>query len=276
MLVASITSVAYRLLVCMSIGIVSPSSIAPVGSVRGAVSGYPSRALRAGEGVTTVEKVALLWSGGKDSALALHELRRAGEYAVAALLTTVTEGEERVSMHGVRRALLERQAAAVGLPLWRVPIPRDCPNAEYAARMSTACAQLKGVGIHTAAAGDIFLADVRRYREGQLAEAGMRGIFPLWGRDPARLARTFVAAGFAAVTVCVDARALGGEWAGRAFDGRFLADLPPGVDPCGENGEFHTFVHDGPMFSSAIEVQAGEVVERDGFVFADVVANGAR
>ncbi len=214
----------------------------------------------------------LLWSGGKDSALALHELRRAGEYAVAALLTTVTEEYDRVSMHGVRRALLERQAVAVGLPLTQVFIPKHCSNAEYAVRMASACEEMKETGIHTAACGDIFLEDVRRYREGQLAEAGMRSVFPLWGRDSAQLARTFVAVGFAAVTVCVDARVLGKEWVGRVYDARFLADLPAGIDPCGENGEFHTFVSDGPIFREGVAWVRGEVVLRDDrFFYGDLL-----
>lgn len=219
-----------------------------------------------------MERVVLLWSGGKDSALALYEICRAGEYAVAALLTTVTEGYDRVSMHGVRRALLERQAVSLGLPLKQVLIPRNCSNAEYASRMSSAYEELKGIGLHTAASGDIFLEDVRRYREGQLAEAGMRGVFPLWGRDSAQLARAFVAEGFAAVTVCVDGQALGKEWAGRAFDALFLADLPPGVDPCGENGEFHTFVYSGPIFKEHIAWDRGDVVLRDDrFYYCDLL-----
>jgi len=215
-----------------------------------------------------VERVVLLWSGGKDSALALHELRMAGKYAVAALLTTVTEEYDRVSMHGVRRPLLERQAVSLGLPLTQVPIPRNCSNDEYASRMASACAELRGMGLHTAASGDIFLEDVRRYREGQLAEAGMRGVFPLWGRDSAQLAHTFVAAGFEAVTVCIDAQALSKDWAGRAYDAAFLADLPPGVDPCGENGEFHTFVYDGPIFTERIAWVRGDVVLRDDRFFS--------
>ncbi len=196
----------------------------------------------------------------------------AGEYEVAALLTTVTEGYDRVSMHGVRRVLLERQAAAVGLPLTQVSIPQHCANAEYAARMARAYGAMKGSGIHTAACGDLFLADVRRYREGQLAAAEMRGVFPLWGRDSASLARAFVAAGFEAVTVCVDAQALGTEWAGRAFDALFLADLPPGVDPCGENGEFHTFVSNGPLFTERIAWMRGAVILRDDrFCYCDLL-----
>ncbi len=219
-----------------------------------------------------MKRVVLLWSGGKDSALALHELRMAGKYEIAALLTTVTEEYDRVSMHGVRRSLLERQAASVGLPLTQVPIPRNCSNDEYASQMANACEELKGMGLHTAASGDIFLEDVRRYREGQLADAGMRGVFPLWGRDSAHLARTFIAAGFAAVTVCVDAHALDAEWAGRIFDEAFLADLPPGVDPCGENGEFHTFVYDGPIFTERIAWVRGEVVLRDErFFYCDLL-----
>ncbi len=214
----------------------------------------------------------LLWSGGKDSALTLHALRKTEEYAVAALLTTVTEEYDRVSMHGVRRALLEHQAVAVGLPLTQVRIPKNCSNAVYASRMASACEELKGMGLYTAASGDIFLEDVRQYREGQFAQAGMRGVFPLWGRDSAQLARAFVAAGFAAVTVCVDAQVLGKEWAGRAYDARFLADLPPGVDPCGENGEFHTFVHDGPIFTERIAWDRGDVVLRDDrFFYCDLL-----
>jgi len=223
-------------------------------------------------GIATVEKVVLLWSGGKDSALTLHALRRAGEYAVAALLTTVTEGYDRVSMHGVRRLLLERQALSLGLPLRQVPIPKHCSNAVYASRMASAYEELKEMGLSIVASGDIFLEDVRRYREGQLAEAGMRGVFPLWGRDSAQLARAFVAAGFAAVTVCVDAQVLGKEWVGRAYDARFLADLPVGVDPCGENGEFHTFVYNGPLFTECIAWVRGDVVLRDDrFYYCDLL-----
>lgn len=219
-----------------------------------------------------MEKVALLWSGGKDSGLALQELRRAGEYAVAVLLTTVTAGYDRVAMHGVRRSLLERQATALGLPLKQVMIPANCPNEEYASRMARACEELQTIGIHIVATGDIFLEDVRSYREDQLAEAGMRAVFPLWGRDSAELARAFVADGFEAVTVCVDSHALDKAWVGRTFDERFLADLPPEVDPSGEHGEFHTFVSHGPIFTRHVGWARGEVVLRDDrFYYCDLL-----
>ena len=219
------------------------------------------------------ERVALLWSGGKDSALALWELQRGGEYEVSVLLTTITEEYDRISTHGVRRSLLEQQAAALGLSLKQVGIPKWCTNEEYATKMVIACEELKQAGLTTVAAGDIFLEDVRRYREEQLATTGMRAVFPLWGRDPAELTRTFLAAGFEAVTICVDGQALGREWAGRIFDERFLADLPSGVDPCGENSEFHTFVYSGPIFTRSIGWMRGEIVLRDErFYYCDLLS----
>jgi uncharacterized protein (TIGR00290 family) len=217
--------------------------------------------------------LALAWSGGKDSALALQALRDGGEEP-AALLTTVTEGVERVSIHGVRRDLLAAQAAAAGLPLVEARIPLPCPNEAYEAAMTRALDAPLLRAVPEIAFGDLFLADVRAYREERLASARppRRARFPLWGRDTATLARAFVAAGFAAIIVSVDPRQLDPAFAGRAFDQALLDDLPAGVDPCGENGEFHTFVHAGPIFAAPLAVEVGEVVVRDGFVYADVIA----
>jgi uncharacterized protein (TIGR00290 family) len=215
--------------------------------------------------------VGLAWSGGKDSALALCELRRDG-VEPAALLTTVTEGYDRVSMHGVRRDLIRRQAAAVGVPLVEVTIPPDCVNAVYEERMAAAFAAPPLEDIGAMASGDLFLEDVRAYREQRLAAAGKDALFPLWGRDTNALAHEFVDAGFEAVVCCLDPRMLDPGFAGRPYDAGFLADLPDGVDPCGERGEFHTFVHSGPVFAEQVAVRIGEVVERDGFVFCDLVA----
>ncbi len=212
----------------------------------------------------------LAWSGGKDSALALRALRRAS-VDVHALLTTVTEQYERVSMHGVRRELLRRQAEAVGLPLVEVPIPPECPNEVYEERMAHALASPPLDVLDAVAFGDLFLEDVRAYREERLAAAGKRAVFPLWGADTTALAHAFVSDGFRARVVCLDPKRLDRTCAGRAYDSAFLADLPAGVDPCGENGEFHTFVHSGPLFDRPVACTAGEVVERDGFVFSDLL-----
>ena len=212
----------------------------------------------------------LAWSGGKDSALALWALREQG-IDPAALLTTVTADYDRVSMHGVRRSLLRAQAAATGLPLVEVEIPAACTNGEYERRMGAALASPELSGVEETAFGDLFLEDIRAYRESRLAAVGRRACFPLWGIDTAELARRFVAAGFRAILVCVDPRALDPAFAGRDYDERLLADLPAGVDPCGENGEFHTFVSAGPVLSAPVACRRGQVVERDGFVFADLV-----
>jgi uncharacterized protein (TIGR00290 family) len=217
---------------------------------------------------------ALSWSGGKDSALALHELRERSRPAPRALITTVTTDYGRISMHGVRRELLFRQARAVGLPLVEVEIPAACSNEVYEQRMGQALAEAPLAEAQTIAFGDLFLADIRTYREERVRQAGKQAIFPLWGRDTSALAREFIAAGFEAVLVCVDPRRLDPSFAGRRFDAELLADLPPDVDPCGENGEFHTFVYAGPIFSAPIACQVGETVERDGFVFSDVLAAG--
>jgi uncharacterized protein (TIGR00290 family) len=218
---------------------------------------------------------ALSWSGGKDSALALHELRERSGPAPQALITTVTADYGRISMHGVRRELLFVQAQSVGLPLVEVEIPAGCSNDVYEQRMGQALAEAPLAEAQTIAFGDLFLADIRTYREERLSQVGKQAIFPLWGRETSTLAREFVAAGFEAILVCVDPRRLDPSFAGRRFDAELLADLPPDVDPCGENGEFHTFVYAGPIFSAPIACQVGETVERGGFVFCDVLAVGA-
>jgi uncharacterized protein (TIGR00290 family) len=216
-------------------------------------------------------KTLLAWSSGKDSAWALGRLRSTPEVEVVGLLTTVNATHDRVAMHAVRRQLLERQAEAVGLPLHVVDITWPCPNGAYEAAMAAACARAVADGVEAIAFGDLFLEDVRAYRETQLAPTGLRPLFPLWGQDTTALAREMVASGLRAVLTCVDPRQLDGRFVGRAFDAALLAELPAGVDPCGERGEFHTFAWDGPMFRHPVALVAGERVERDGFVFGDLV-----
>jgi uncharacterized protein (TIGR00290 family) len=213
------------------------------------------------------------WSGGKDSALALAEILRDDRYRIAALLTTVTAGYDRISMHGVRRTLLRRQADALGLPLQEVVISPGASNEEYEREMAAALQETRArcPGLETVAFGDLFLADIRAYRDRMLARIGMRGLFPLWMRDTRALADSFVRQGYRAVLACVDSAALPGVFAGREFDAALLRELPVGVDPCGENGEFHTFACGGPMFQQRIPVEVGAIVERDGFVFADLL-----
>ena len=216
-------------------------------------------------------RVALAWSSGKDSAWTLHALRRDPRLAVVALLTTVNAAHDRVAMHAVRRLLLEAQAAATGVPLRVAEIPYPCPNETYEAVMADAVAALKADGVEAIAFGDLFLEDVRRYRERQMAGTGLELLFPLWGRATHELALEMIEGGLRAHLTCVDPRALPASFAGRAFDASLLGDLPAAVDPCGENGEFHTFAWDGPMFGHPVRVEPGEVVERDGFVFADLL-----
>lgn len=218
-----------------------------------------------------MEKVLLSWSGGKDSAMTLYELRRAGGYEIVALLTTITEGYDRISMHGVRRVLLERQAASLGLPLHQAMIPPGCTNAQYEATMRAVLTHYQAQGVTACAFGDLFLQDIRAYRERNLAAIGMKALFPVWGRDTTEFIRSFIALGFKAVVTCVDPRALPPTFAGRLIDERFLRDLPPGVDPCGENGEFHSFVYTGPIFKEEVKVTVGQVVLRDGFAFCDLL-----
>ncbi len=221
--------------------------------------------------MTTLPKAVLSWSSGKDCAYALHVARREGLADVVALLSTTNEAFDRVAMHGTRTALLRAQAAAVGLPLIEVPLPWPCSNEVYEARMTAAMAEVRDMGVRQMVFGDLFLEDVRAYREEKLAPLGVAAIFPLWGRPTAALAREMIASGMDTRLVTVDPRHLDASFAGRNFDESLLADLPAGVDPCGERGEFHTAVVAGPMFSAPIPVRSGEVVTRDGFVYADLI-----
>jgi len=214
-------------------------------------------------------KAWLAWSSGKDSAWALHTVRQGAEFEVVALLTTVNQTYARVAMHAVRESLLERQAEAAGLPLIKAPIPSPCSNEIYEQAMGEAMARAKSEGVRHVVFGDLFLQDVRAYREKQLACCDMTPVFPLWGRDTRQLAGEMIAQGLSAYLTCVDPRKLDRSFAGRKFDARLLSALPASVDSCGENGEFHSFVNGGPMFDRAIPVTAGEIVEREGFVFAD-------
>lgn len=213
--------------------------------------------------------VVLSWSGGKDSALALWAMREQGVEPTA-LLTTVTEDSDRVSMHAVRRELLEAQAAAVGVPLVEVGIPAVCSNEVYEERMAAALDSPPLADVSEFAFADLFLEDIRAYREERLAAIGRRASFPVWGRETGPLARTFIDAGFEATLVCVDPRQIDASFCGRSFDADLLRDLPEGADPCGENGEFHTFVTAGPIFAAPVPVEHGETVEREGFVFHDL------
>lgn len=216
------------------------------------------------------EKVVLSWSSGKDSAWTLHALRQQPELEVVGLLTTVNQQFDRVAMHAVRSELLRAQADAAGLPLLEVQIPWPCSNEQYEAAMSAATQAVKARGVGVMAFGDLFLEDIRAYREQKLSGSGIRPVFPLWGLPTAELARAMIDGGLQARLTCVDPRVMPRELVGRAFDHDLLRALPEGVDPCGERGEFHTFVHAGPMFSCSIAIEPGEVVEREGFVFADL------
>ena len=216
----------------------------------------------------------LSWSSGKDSAWSLEVVRAQGEYEVEALLTTVNAEYERVAMHAVRETLLRMQAKCAGIPLVTVPIPNPCPNEAYEKAMAAAISRARSEGITHMIFGDLFLEDIRRYREEKLAGTGITPIFPLWGLDTGRLAGEMVAGGLRALLTCVDPAKLDASFAGRCFDAALLADLPADVDPCGENGEFHTFAFQGPMFQSSICAEPGVVVERDGFIFADAVPKG--
>ncbi len=217
------------------------------------------------------EAVAMCFSGGKDSALALSEIRRERKYMVNTLITTVNEHFDRVSMHGVRREILRRQADSIGIAIIEIPVPKICTNEVYEREMGRGFSQLREKGIQRVVFGDIFLEDLRIYREKQLAAWNLEGLFPLWKRDTAKLAQSFVNEGFKAIVVCVNTEALNASFVGRAFDEGFLSDLPPEVDPCGENGEFHTFVFDGPIFKRPIQISRGRTVRRDGFAFCDLI-----
>jgi len=234
--------------------------------------------------LTKSETILFCWSGGKDSAMALHTLLQQKHFKVVSLLTTVTEGrvpgfvpanpgstDDRVAMHGVRRELLKQQAESIGLPLHEVFIPPQCVNPIYERRMEEALRLFCHQGIRNVAFGDIFLEDLRAYRERNLARIGMTAIFPIWKRDTRELIRHFHALRFRAIAACVDSKVLDLRFAGRELDESFFRDLPPTADPCGENGEFHTFVFDGPIFQSPIPIRTGEIVNRDGFVFCDLL-----
>lgn len=216
-------------------------------------------------------KALISWSSGKDSAFALHEIRRAGEYDVVGALTMVTETFERVSIHGVRQEVLRAQCRASGLPQHIVPIPYPCPNDVYEARMGEAIAKAVTDGITHIVFGDLFLADIRSYREQKLAGTGITPLFPLWQRPTLPLAHAMMASGLEAYLATVDLKRLPAEFAGRKFDAQLLADMPTGIDPCGENGEFHTCVVAGPMFAHRLAVMPGERVERDGYAYCDLV-----
>lgn len=213
----------------------------------------------------------LAWSSGKDSAWSLYTLRQQGVYDVVGLLTTVNQVFERVAMHGTRSRIVRAQSWAAGLPLVEVPLPWPCTNAIYEQAMRAACAQAAALGVRAMAFGDLYLEDVRRYREDLLANTGITPVFPLWGRETNALVQEMLAGGLRARLTCVDPQRVPAAWAGRELDEALLAELPAGVDPCAENGEFHTCAYDGPMFREPLSLRAGEVVERDGFVFADLL-----
>ena len=216
------------------------------------------------------KKALISWSSGKDSAWTLHKLRLSGGYEIAGLLTTMNAAFDRVAMHGTRRELLEAQAYVAGLPLRTVPLPWPCSNEQYEVAMREACAQAVADGIEVVAFGDLFLEDVRRYREENLAGMGLTPVFPLWGMPTAALVREMIAGGLRARIVCVDPKKLPKEFAGRDLDEETLNAMSAEIDPCAERGEFHTVAYAGPMFRHAIPIESGEIVERDGFVFADV------
>ncbi len=220
---------------------------------------------------TLKPKILLSWSSGKDSAWALHVLRQRGEVEVAGLLTTINTHFQRVAMHGTRHALLQAQANAARLPLWEVPLPWPCSNDIYEHAMSKACASAVQQGISAVAFGDLFLEDVRRYREDRLRGTGLEPMFPLWGRDTRQLILDMLGGGLCARIVCLDPTKLPADFAGHDLDYDLLRRLPATVDPCGENGEFHTFAYAGPMFEQAIPIGDGETLTRDGFVFTDVL-----
>jgi uncharacterized protein (TIGR00290 family) len=214
-----------------------------------------------------VEKVIFCWSGGKDSALAFYELSKSHSYEVISLLTTVTADYDRISMHGVRRILLQQQARNMGLPVCEISISRNCSNEEYEGKVATALSGFKNDGVSSVVFGDIYLEDLRRYREENLAKVGMKALFPIWRRDTTELSRSLAPSGFRAITTCVDTRKLDKNFAGRIIDKQFLDELPDSVDPCGENGEYHSFVFDGPIFHNPIAFTIGEKVLRDSFFY---------
>ena len=219
-----------------------------------------------------VEKVLFSWSGGKDSAMALHTVSRDQRYEIVGLLTTVTEGYNRISMHGIREDLLEQQASSIGLPLSKVFLSKNSSNEEYEAKMREVMLKTREAGVSAVAFGDIFLYEIKKYRESNLAKVGMKGVFPIWGKD--NMPQMFFDLGFKAIVTCVDAKVLDAKFVGRLFDKEFLDELSTSVDPNGENGEFHSFVFDGPIFQNKISYEIGEVIIRDSFYFCDLQPQG--
>ena len=215
--------------------------------------------------------VLMSWSGGKDSCLALHDILRGHDYRVAALLTTITRDYDRISIHGVRSELLQKQANSLGLPLHRILISKDATNEEYETRMGEALSVYSSQGISSIVFGDLFLEDIRAYREAFLARHSMKGLFPVWKRDTTSFIKEFIELGFKAVVTCIDSSVLDKSFAGRLIDEAFISSLPPGVDPCGENGEFHSFVFDGPIFGEPVSFSIGETVRRKSFWFCDLL-----
>jgi len=225
---------------------------------------------------SAMKRILLSWSSGKDSAWALHVLKQSGQYEIAGLLTTFNRAANRVAMHAVRRELVEAQAEAAGIPLWPVELPWPCTNVDYEGAMRAACSKALREGLGAVAFGDLFLQDVRAYREKQMRETGLQPLFPIWGLAAAELAWEMIAAGLKAKLTCIDPKVLHASFAGREFDRSLLTELPAEIDPCGERGEFHSFAYAGPMFQREIEVSVGEVVTRDGFVFADLTRAASR
>jgi len=216
--------------------------------------------------------ILLSWSGGKDSSLALYQIQKSGRYEITSLITTVTSEYDRVSMHGLRTELLERQAKSLNIPLQKIFISKNAGNNEYETKFNEVLIRFKEAGIKHVVFGDLYLEDIKKYRESLLEKIGMQCLFPIWMRDTEKLALEFIDYGFKAVTVCVDSNVLSEEFTGRKFDHQFLNDLPEGIDPCGENGEFHTFVHDGPIFKKPIDHRLGEIVLRDErFYYCDIL-----
>jgi len=219
-----------------------------------------------------MKRTLLSWSSGKDSAWSLHLLRATGDYDIVGLLTTFNGAADRVAMHGVRRSLVKAQAEAAGVPVWEVDLPWPCSNDDYERAMRAVCEHALQAGVECIAFGDLFLAEIREYREKQLRDTGLRPVFPVWGIATDVLARDMIAAGLRAKLTCVDCKQIEPHFAGREFDEKLLSELPAGADPCGENGEFHSFVYAGPMFRDVIPVKSGDVVHRDQFAFADLVS----
>lgn len=223
-----------------------------------------------------MKRTLLSWSSGKDSAWSLHLLRRNPEYEIVGLLTTFNRAADRVAMHGVRRALVQAQAEAAGIPLWEVDLPWPCSNEDYESAMRQACKKAVDNGIECIAFGDLFLTDIRAYREKQLSGTGLQPIFPVWRIPTRALAQEMIESGLRAKLACIDTKQISGDLAGREFDTQLLSELPPSADPCGENGEFHSFVYAGPMFNRQLQVEVGEIVRREQFVYADLLWTAAK